>query len=44
MEEGKTALKILKGTHTGKRPLGRPRLRWEYSIIMGKDVGINTRG
>ena len=29
MEEGKSALKILTGTPTGKRPLGKPRRRWE---------------
>ena len=27
MEEGRSALYILTGTHTGKRPLGRPRRR-----------------
>ena len=29
MEEGKGAFKILTGKLSGKRPLGRPRLRWE---------------
>ena len=30
IEEGtKSAFKILTGTPTGKRPLGRPRRRWE---------------
>ena len=28
MEEGRSAFKILTGKPTGKRPLGRPRLRW----------------
>ena len=28
MEEGKNAYKILTGTPTGKRPLGRPRRRF----------------
>ena len=29
---------------TGKRPLGRPRLRWEDNIRMDlKEIGINTR-
>jgi hypothetical protein len=32
MEEGRSALKIL--SFTGKRPLGRPRRRWEDNIIM----------
>ena len=29
MEEGRSAFKILTGTCIGKRPLGRPRRRWE---------------
>ena len=29
MEEGRSAFKILTGKPTGKRPLGRPRRRWE---------------
>ena len=29
MEEGRSAFKILTGNATGKRPLGRPRRRWE---------------
>ena len=36
MEESK----VLTGTPTGKRPIGRPRRRWENNI---KEVGINTR-
>ena len=32
MEEGRSAFKILTGKHTGKRPLGRPRRRWEDNI------------
>ena len=32
MEESRSAFKILKGKPTGKRPLGRPRRRWEYNI------------
>jgi hypothetical protein len=44
MEEGKSAFKILTGTLTGKRPLGRPRRRWEDSIRMElKEIGTNTR-
>ena len=35
--------RILKGTPTGKRLLGRPRPRWEDSIRMDrKEIGINT--
>ena len=32
MEEGRSALKIVSGNPTGKRPLGRPRLRCEDNI------------
>ena len=32
MEKSRSALKILTGKPTGKRPLGRPRLRWEDNI------------
>ena len=44
MEEIRTYLKILTGTPTGKRPLGRPRRRCEDAIRMDvKEKGINTR-
>ena len=44
MEKGRSAFKILTGKPTGKRPLGRPRRRWEENIRMGlKGTGINTR-
>ena len=44
MEEGRSAFKILIGKPTGKRPLGRPRCRWEDNIRMDlKEIGINTR-
>ena len=44
MEEGRSALKILKGKPKGMRPLGRPRHRWEDNIRMDlKEIGINTR-
>ena len=33
MEDGRSALKILTGNLTGKRPSGRPRSRWEDNII-----------
>ena len=43
MEEGRSACKILTGNPTGKRPLGRPRLRWEDNIRMDLEgVGINA--
>ena len=34
MEEGRSVFKILTGKPTGKRPLGRPRRRWEDDIRM----------
>ena len=44
MEEGRSAFKILTGKPTGKRPLGRPRSRWEDNIRMDlKEIDINTR-
>jgi hypothetical protein len=43
MEEGRNAFKILKGTLTGKRHLGRPRRRWEDNIRMDlREMGINA--
>ena len=32
MEEGRSAFKILTGTSTGKRPLGRPKRSWEENL------------
>jgi hypothetical protein len=43
MEESWRVFKILTGTLTGKRPLGRHRRRWEEDITMDlKEIGINT--
>ena len=43
MEEGKSAFKMLTGKPTGKRPLGRPRHRWEDNIRMDlEERGINA--
>ena len=43
MEEGRSTFKILTGSPTGKRPLGRPRRRWEDNIRMDLEViAINT--
>ena len=39
MEEGSSAFKILTCTPAGKRPLGRPRRRWEDKL---KEIGINA--
>ena len=42
MEEGKSAFKIITGKPT-KRPLGRPRRRWEDNIKMDlEEIGINA--
>ena len=42
MEEGRSAFKILIDTPAGKRPLGRPRRRWEENIRKNnKEIGIN---
>ena len=43
MKEGRNAFEILRHD-TGKRPLGRPRRRWEDNIRIDlKEIGINTR-
>ena len=43
MEEGRSAFKILTGKPTGKRPLGRPRRRWEENIrIELEEISINA--
>ena len=45
MEEGRSAFKILTGRPkpTGKRPLGRPRHRWEENIRIDlEEIGINA--
>jgi len=34
MGESRGLYKVLVGRPEGKRPLGRPRLRWEYNIKM----------
>ena len=43
MEEGRSAFKILTGKPTRKRPLGRPRRRWEDNVRMDlEEMGINA--
>ena len=43
MEEGRSAFTILTGKPAGKRPLGRPRRRWEDNIRMDlEEIGINA--
>ena len=36
------AYKVLVGKPEGKRPLGRPRHRWEDNIKMNQEVGLGT--
>ena len=44
MEEGRSSFKIWTGKPTKRRPLWRPRRRWEDSIRMDhKEIGANTR-
>ena len=43
MEKDRSAFKIVNGKPTEKRPLGRPRHRWEDNVRMYFKVGINTR-
>ena len=43
MEEGRRAFKILTGKPTGKRPLGRPRRKWEDNIRMDlEEIGVDA--
>ena len=43
MEEGRSAFKIKTGKPKGRRPLGRPRRRWEGNIRMDlEEIGINA--
>jgi hypothetical protein len=42
MGEGRGVYKVLVGRLEGKRPLGRPRCRWEDNIKMDlREIGIN---
>ena len=44
MEESRSAFKILTGTPAGKRPVGRPRHRWENNIKIDlQKVGIDVK-
>jgi hypothetical protein len=41
MGEGRGVYRVLGGKPEGKRPLGRPRRRWEYKIKMEpREIGI----
>ena len=44
MEEGRSAFKILIGKPKEKRPLGRPRRRWEDSIRIDLKEIMSIRG
>ena len=42
MEESRSAFKILIGKPTGKRPLRKPRRKWEDNIRMTlEEIGVN---
>jgi transcription termination factor 2 len=42
MEEGRGVCRVLFGRPDGKRPLGRPRRRWEDNIKMYlREIGID---
>ena len=44
MEEGRSAVKILTGKLTGKRPLGRHKHRWEDNIRVDlTEMFVNSR-
>jgi hypothetical protein len=43
MGEKTNVYRLLVGTSEGKRPLGRPRRRWIYSIKLGLlEIGLNV--
>jgi hypothetical protein len=45
MGEGRNVCRVLVGKPEGKRPLGRPRCRWEYGIKMGlREIGWGGGG
>jgi hypothetical protein len=42
MGEGRGVFRVLVGRPESKRPLGRPRRRWEYNIKMDlREIGID---
>ena len=41
---GRSAFKILTGIPTGRRPLGRPRRRWEDNIRMNLEEMVLIQG
>ena len=43
IEEGRSAFKFLTGKTTGKRPLERPRRRWEDNVRMDLEDSAQDR-
>ena len=43
MEEGRSTFNISTGKPTGKRLLGRPRLRWEDVKMDLKEISVDAR-
>jgi hypothetical protein len=44
MGEGRCVYRVFVGRPEGKKPLGRPRLRWEDNIKMDfREMGINGK-
>jgi len=43
MGEKRGACRVLVGKHQGKRPLGRPRRRWDINMVL-QDVGLGGGG
>jgi hypothetical protein len=42
MEEGRHVYRVLVGRPESRRPLGRPRRRWEYNIKMDlREIAID---
>jgi hypothetical protein len=45
MGEGRNMYRVLVGKPEGKRPLGRPRRRWEYGIKLDlREIGWGGGG
>ena len=43
-KKDRSSFKMLTGTRTGRRPLGKPRRRWEDRIKTDpKEIDVNTR-
>jgi hypothetical protein len=39
--KGRGVYRVLVGRPEGKKPLGRPRRRWEYNIKLDREIGID---